>query len=63
MPVTPNRAVALIIGDDENDVGGFCLGLVETTEDADEHRENSQSGLHGPLINQIGPLANPRLEN
>jgi len=63
MPMPPNRPVTLIIGDDENDVRLLRLGFIETTEDADEHRENSQSGLHGPLINQIGPLANPRLEN
>jgi hypothetical protein len=25
MPVPPHRPVALVIGDDENDVGGFCL--------------------------------------
>ena len=35
MPVPPHRPVALVIGDDENDIGFLGLGLVETTEDAD----------------------------
>ena len=66
MAVPPNGSVALIIGNDQNNVRllGLRGGLEKkTTKDAQEHSEESKSGLHEPFIKQISPFANLRLVN
>jgi len=61
MTVPPNGAIALIIGDDQNNIRLLGLGgglEKKTAKDKQEYSERSQSGLHWDLIKQKSPFAN-----
>jgi len=61
MTMPPHRSVALVIGDDQNDVRLLRpnLGLRnKSTDNGDEHKEISQSVLHVELINYSPRIAN-----
>jgi hypothetical protein len=57
-----DRPVALVVGNDENDVGrlGFGLGLKKATaENAEQYRQVSQRKVHDQLINESPMAAKP----
>ena len=61
VPMPPDRPVALVVGDDEDDVGCLGLGLrlaQESTKRTEEHGNSSECRLHAQLINQPVCLAN-----
>ena len=57
-----DRPVALVVCNDENDVGwlGFGLGLKKATaKDAEQNRQASQRKVHDLLIKETSMAAKP----
>jgi hypothetical protein len=62
MAMPADRSVALVVGNDENDVGrlGFGLGLKKATaEKAEQYRQLSQRKVHDQLIKESPMAAKP----
>ncbi len=57
-----DRPVALVVGNDENDVGRLCFGLGlknATAQDAEQYRQASQRKVHDQLIKETSMAAKP----
>ena len=62
MPMPADRPVALVVGNDENDVGrlGFGVGLKKATaENTEQYRQVSQRNVHDQLIKESAMAAKP----
>ena len=62
MPMPADRSVALVVGNDENDVGRFAFGhdlKKATGEKAEQYRQVSQRKVHDQLIKESPMAAKP----